>query len=64
MGRIVEIRDHDGPKNRFERVITKGASCYYKIRWLLVLHIVATFIANFAAHLFQNGNLYYKKGWI
>ena len=51
MGRIVEIRDHDGPKNRSERVITKGASCYYKIRCLLILQVVATFITNCGSSL-------------
>ena len=43
MGTTVEIRDHDGPKNRHQRVTAKGASCYDKMRWLLILQIVATF---------------------
>ena len=54
MGRIVEIRDHDREKNRTKRVITKDASCYYKMRWLLLLQILS-------AHLMQNETLYYKK---
>ena len=54
MGRIVEIRDHDREKNRTKRVITKDASCYYKMRGLLLLQILS-------AHLMQNENLYYKK---
>ena len=28
----IEIRDHGGPKYRSERIITKGVSCYHKIR--------------------------------
>ena len=32
MGKIIEIREHDGPKNKSERIITKDVSCYYKMR--------------------------------
>ena len=28
----IEIRDHGGPKYGSERIITKGVSCYHKIR--------------------------------
>ena len=32
MERIIEIRNHGEEKNRSERIITEGVSCYYKIR--------------------------------
>ena len=31
MRRIIEIRDHSGPKNKSERIITKGVTCYSKM---------------------------------
>ena len=55
MGRIVEIRDDGGPKNKSERINTEYVGFWFYKLWKRLLQITT-------ANLYQNGNLYYRKG--
>ena len=62
MGKIIKIRDYGGLKNRSERIITKWVSCDYEIRQVLILQIVATFIANYGSKFIAKWKAFLQNG--